>query len=417
MKKRLMNNIGLKILAFLVAFMLWLMVVNIDDPVTHKTFSNIPVSVVNEEVLANAKQPQTYQIVDNTQEVSVTVTAKRKTLNKIRDDDITAVADMKELTLDTQIPIDISIAGFEGRYDSAQSSPGNLQIKLEDEETKRFPIVASTTGTVRDGYVLGEIQAVPEKVSIRGPKSVIDDINRVEASVNVSGLSEDSILDSELVLYDSDNNVIDQKLLSNNIGTDGVSVKVQLLRTKDVALEFDTSKIRAARGYEFTGIDYEPEEIQISGEYQYISEIETLEIPASALEMSDLTEKTEQVINISKYLPANVNLADDNAGLVVVTVAVEKDGTRTYDITVGSVTVNNLAEDLTMSYAAVDMIELQVSGPEEVLSDLVLDQEISIDLEKYTEPGTYNIPVNVQLPAGCSLEKKVSVKIILSEKK
>ena len=77
MEKRLMNNIGLKILAFFVAFMLWIMVVNIDDPVTHKTFSDIPVSVINEEVLANAHQPQTYQIVDNTQTVDVTVTAKR----------------------------------------------------------------------------------------------------------------------------------------------------------------------------------------------------------------------------------------------------------------------------------------------------------------------------------------------------
>ena len=63
MEKRLMNNIGLKILAFFVAFMLWIMVVNIDDPVTHKTFSDIPVSVINEEVLANAHQPQTYQIL------------------------------------------------------------------------------------------------------------------------------------------------------------------------------------------------------------------------------------------------------------------------------------------------------------------------------------------------------------------
>lgn len=416
MKKRLMNNIGLKILAFLVAFMLWLMVVNIDDPVTHKTFSNIPVSVINEEVLANAKQPQTYQIVDNTQEISVTVTAKRKILNKIKNDDIIAVADIKELTLDTQIPIDISITGFEGRYDSAQASPRNLQIKLEDEETKRFPIVPTTTGTVRDGYVLGEIQAVPEKVSIRGPKSVIDDINRVEASVSVSGLSEDAVLDSELVLYDSDNNIIDQKLLANNIGTDGVAVRVQLLRTKSVALEFDTSEIKTAKGYEFTGITYEPEEIQISGEYRYISELESLHIPASALKMSRLTKKTEQVINISEYLPDNVKLADDNAGLVVVTIAVEKDGTRTYDITVGSVAVNNLAEDLGMSYAAVDMIELQVSGPEDILEDLTLDREISIDLKKYTEPGTYDVPVTVKLPEGCSLVKQVSVKVILSEK-
>lgn len=52
MKKGLMNNWGLKILSFLLAVMLWLIVVNIDDPVTTQTFNNIPVAVTNAEVLA-----------------------------------------------------------------------------------------------------------------------------------------------------------------------------------------------------------------------------------------------------------------------------------------------------------------------------------------------------------------------------
>lgn len=416
MKQRLMNNIGLKILAFLVAFMLWLLVVNIDDPVTHKTFSGIPVSVINEEVLANTKQPQTYQIVDNTQVIDVTVTAKRKTLNKIKADDIVAVADMKELTLETQIPIDISIKGFEGRYDSAQAMPRNLQIKLEDEETKRFPIVPATTGTVRDGYVLGTIEASPEKVSIRGPKSVINEINRVEASVSVSGLSKDSVLESELVLYDSNNNVIDQNLLSNNLGTEGVSVKVQILRTKTVSLDFDTSMIRTAKGYEYTGITFEPKSIQIFGENKYIENLRTIYIPAQALQVSNIKEKTEKVINVSDYLPENVRLADENAGSVVVTISVEKDGTKSFDVTVGNIIVNNLSENMTMSYATADALELQIRGPKDVLAELELEGAVSIDLSSYDKEGTYDVPVKVELSDNCSLEKDVTVSVVLKNK-
>ncbi|MCI8321378.1 MAG: hypothetical protein HFH02_09940 [Dorea sp.] len=416
MEKRLMNNVGLKILAFFVAFMLWIMVVNIDDPVTHKTFPDIPVTIINEEVLANAQQPQTYQIVDNTQAVDVTVTAKRKTLSRMKPKDIIAIADIKELTLDTQIPIDIVINGFEDRYDGAQANPRNLQIKLEDEETKRFPIVPTTTGTVRDGFVLGDIQAMPEKVSIRGPKSVIAEISRVEASVSVSGLSRDAVLDSELVLYDSNNNVIDQNLLSNNLGTEGVGVSVQILNTKNIPLEFDTSQIKTAKGYEFTGITFEPQTIQISGERDEIGRITSLHVPAEALEISDIKEKTEKVIDVSEYLPDNVQLADENAGSVVVTISVEKDGTRSYDITVGSIAINNLSEELTMSYATADVVELQVGGPKNVLEKLSLEKAISIDLKNYTADGTYDVPVSVKLPDECFLEKNVKVRVILSLK-
>ena len=134
MKTRLMNNLGLKILAFLAAGMLWLLVVNIDDPVTSATFQEVPVTVINQEVLA--EEQQTFQIVDGTQTVDVTVTARRKILNRIRKEDITATADMRELTLKTQIPITVTVNGYESV--EAEAYPRNLQVKLEDEELRRL---------------------------------------------------------------------------------------------------------------------------------------------------------------------------------------------------------------------------------------------------------------------------------------
>ena len=97
MKERLKNNWGLKVLAFIIAVMLWFIVVNIDNPIKQKVFRDIPVTVINTDVLA--EEQQTYQILDDTQTVSVTVTAYRNVLQKIDEEDIVAVADMKELTL------------------------------------------------------------------------------------------------------------------------------------------------------------------------------------------------------------------------------------------------------------------------------------------------------------------------------
>lgn len=415
MKKRLTNNLGLKILAFLSAVMLWFIVVNVDDPETTQSYHDIPVSVVNEEVLAETNQ--TYQIVDGTQTVSVTVSANRSVINDIKSEDIVAVADMKELSLNTQIPIEISINGHEGDYKDAYTTPRNLQVRLEEELTKKFPIVPTTTGTVRDGYALGEIKTVPEKVSIRGPISVISKISRVEAGVSVSGLSSDTVLPSEIVLYDDENNVIDQSLLANNLGTDGVAVSVQILNTKNIPLVFDTSQIEAAEGYTFTEITYEPEQILVSGMQQDLDSITQIDIPASALSMSELEAKTEQVVDITEYLPETVNLVDANASSVVVTVSVEKDGTKTYEVSLGNVVVNGLDKNLTLDYETVDVIEIQLSGPKAALEKFeTSDKNVSIDLTDYKEPGTYNVPVKVLVPDGCTLEKEITVDVILKKK-
>ena len=413
MKERLMNNIGLKILAFLIAGLLWLTVVNIDNPITDQTYKNIPVSVINAEVLASEETPKTYQIVDDTQTVDVTVKAKRSVLSKIEAKDIVAVADMKELTLNTQIPIQVTVKGNE--YKEAYSNPRNLQIKLEDEETKKFPIVPKTTGTVRDGYVLGSVTAVPEQVSIRGPKSVVETISKVEAKVNVSGLSQDMLMKSELKLYDQDNEEIDQTLLSNNLGTEGVSINIELFRTKKIPLEFDTSQIQAADGYEFSKITYEPQEISISGEQRALRKVDKIEIPASALEMNDIKEKTEKVVDISSYLPEEIELADENAGSVVVTVFVEKDGAKTFEITPGAITVDNLTKGLVLDYKTADALEVQVRGPKDALEGIKINECVSIDLKAYVEPGIYDVPVTVKLPEHCTLEKPVTVSIELKE--
>src|SRR5699024_12102717 len=70
-------------------------------------------------------------------------------------------------------------------------------------------LTISTTGSVRDGYVLGQVKADPEKVRVDGPKSVIDRIDKVVAEVDVTGLSEDAVLNSKLAFYDREGKIID----------------------------------------------------------------------------------------------------------------------------------------------------------------------------------------------------------------
>lgn len=412
MKKRLTVNFGLKILAFFIALFMWLIVVNIDDPVTDKTYTGIPVQVINEEVVTSANR--TYQIVDDTQEVSVTVTAQRSVLNDIKAEDIVAIADMKEMSLGTQIPIEVKIEGY--KYDSAVSNPRNLQIQIDDEAKNNFPITPTTLGTVREGYVIGELKANPEKVTIRGPKTVIDSINRVVAEVDVSGLSSDTEVEARLVLYDANNNVIDQSLLANNLGKEGLTVEVTLHQIKSVKVDLDTSMVTAADGYKISEISVEPQEVRISGSKSALARVTEISVPASALTAVNLTQRTERSIDISQYLPEDVSLVDENADNVVVTIAVEKPGAKNFEVSTSSITVNNLDSNLELSYGSVVDLEIQIKGPDATLNTFSIAKKVSIDLKDYTRPGTYTVPVSVELPSGCSLVNEVSVEVILEEK-
>jgi len=412
MEKRLTANLGLKVLAFFTAVFMWFIVVNIDDPVIEKTYTGIPVQVVNEEVVTTTNR--TYQIVDDTKEVNVTVRAQRSEMNKIKAENITATADMKELSLGTQIPIEVSVEG--GRYESAYTTPRNLQVQIDDEAKNNFPITPTTIGTVREGYVVGELNVNPEKVTLRGPKTVINNISRVVAEADVSGLSENADIEARLILYDANINVIDQTLLANNLGKEGVSVEVTLYQVKSVPIKLDTSMVTAAKGYKISMFSVEPRDVSVTGDKSDLSKLRQIDVPAEALNVSNLTQRTEKVIDISSYLPDGVSLVDQNASSVVVTIYVEQPGAKHYEVSTSSITVNNLAANLELSYGSMVDLELQIKGPEETLNVFSIAKKVSIDLKNYTSPGTYTVPVSVELPDGCSLVEDVSVEVILEEK-
>ena len=125
MQKRITKNLTLKILAFLIAVFLWLIVVNIDDPVDDKTFSNIPVQVTHEEVITDNNN--TYQIVDNTQEVNVTVTAQRSVLDKIKAEDIQATEEEINKKLEEYAKY------YNRELEEIKAAMANSRSYLEDE--------------------------------------------------------------------------------------------------------------------------------------------------------------------------------------------------------------------------------------------------------------------------------------------
>ena len=413
MKNKLTNNIGLKFAAVLFAALLWLIVVNVDDPVDTNIYRNIPVTVTNEEVVTNTGK--TYQILDDTQTVTVAVTAPRSVLSQIKTNDIKAEADMREMELKSLVPVTVTVDGFEGKYESAEATPRNIQVKIEDQTKNTFPLSVDTTGTLRDGYVLGETKTNPETITIRGSESLVATIDKAVARVNISGLAEDKELDAELILYDAKGNVIDQTLLTNNLGEKGVSVDVQVLSKKDLTLDFEVSG-SPANGYVYTGLTSTPDRISVCGTAKALKGLDSIQIPSSELDISGATGKEEIVVDISPYLPEGVELVDDTAKNVIVTVTVELEGAQTIEFPVEGIVVNNLASGLKIDYEDVEDLSLQFKGSQDALNSLDVRNGVSIDLKDCKDPGTYIVPVSVEVPESVTLVTQPSIKILLQKK-
>lgn len=414
MKKiKLTQNIGLKVMAFLFAVLLWLVVVNIADPVVSATYTNIPVTVVNEQVVTN--EGKVYRILDETQTVRVTVYAKRSVLGKITSDNIVATADLSQMELNSLVPITAAIRDFEGKYQSTEVNPHNLSVKVEDVTKNTFPISVSTTGDTRDGYVVGELTANPEKITISGSESLIESIQKVVARVDVSGMSESAVKEADLILIDGNGNSMDQSRLSNNLGEKELSVNVEILSKKDVDLEFAVSGT-PEEGHVYTGWSSVPERVQVCGSKEVLENLTAIEIPASEIDITGESKRKEVTVDILPYLPEGVQLVDESASNVVVTVGIEQEGTRTIEFPLEGIKVNNLNENLMIAFESQEDLELQFTGAEDALKVLDVRNAVSVDLKNYTAPGTYEIEVDVVTDSNVILKSSPKVKVILTEK-
>ena len=206
MKEKMIENFPLKAMALLFAIVLWIFVVNINDPIQTGTYSNIEVNITHQEVITNTGD--TFYATNNSNVVTVVVRAERSVLEDIKAKDIIATADIRELTLDTLVPIRISIPNYEGKYKEAYAAPHNVQIEREKSVSKSFPISVTTIGESDYENAIGELKASSESVEIAGPKSLVGRIEKVVAQVDISGLREDSQLSAKLILYDGGENEI-----------------------------------------------------------------------------------------------------------------------------------------------------------------------------------------------------------------
>ena len=86
MKEKLTSNIGLKLLSLFLATFLWLAVINSQDPIETVTFTNIPVTIINEDVLT--EKDKIPEVVEG-DKITVVVEARRKICDNLTKDNIT----------------------------------------------------------------------------------------------------------------------------------------------------------------------------------------------------------------------------------------------------------------------------------------------------------------------------------------
>lgn len=408
MKNRLTHNLGLKILSIFLAALLWLTIMNEADPVITDYFYNIPVQIINDEVITS----RGYQYsVETGEQVTVKVKGKRTNVDSLTDLDFKATADLNTLNSMYMATISVECTAECASELDVSLRTETLAIKLEDQITEPYNVRIVKEGEVKDGFYCTDCRVISSPlVQVTGSLTQMGELKEIVARVNIDGKSSSFTESCELVAYDLHGNEIDPKKLSfsQNI----VDVTVDIYPTKLVNLEAVTIN-NPAEGYYVDKIEYAPATVLIAAEEDKLKRLDKIMVPCDVSEAAETVNL--QINNINEFLNGVSDYGGcysaDSAAYISVVITIKPVSEMELTISESDIGTENLADNLECTVYSLWDSRVIVKGPESELAEITpADLGLYVDMADcvagtYSRQLKYRYEGNLTVSAGTVMVK------------
>lgn len=382
-KDKLMNNLGMKILSLLIAIGIWVMIVDVENPVITKKFENITVNEINGDSIT--QKDKVYTITGGST-VDISVTGRRSFVSSLNRSDLVAYADLSKISITGATFIETQITKHTTTpYEMELGSVKVMTVELEDKASNKFPVEVELVGEVDSGYTISEKQARPNMITVSGANSVIDKINKVVLNANVQGKTssfQKVINKNDFLVYDNNKDLIDNSKLEFSMNE--ITVHVEVQKTKEVELKI-TPVGEPKKGYRLKEFEYEPKKITVAGDEEVLKSLTSISYEY------DIDGKSE---NYEENLAMNEDFIEaikdygvipvDETASIAISIEFEKLDMKEIRINTDDIEIRNLASNLQVQFNTLEVTSL-VQGSNDVLNNLsATDLLPYIDLSGYS---------------------------------
>lgn len=406
--ERLTNNFALKLISVIFACVLWLVVVNVDNPLVTRTFKSMA-TIENEDIITN--NGKVFEILDESQMITFTVTGPRSIVERLSASDFKVVADMGKIQLDYGlVPIDVTPDRYENQLDIGVKIP-NLHVKIQNLVKQQFVVTGNSSGIPLAGYAKGDILVQPNMISVSGPEAVMKRVKKAVATINIEGSYGEKTESVIPVLYDEDGKQLD--MTNVKLSPQAVTVRAEILETKKVSITVKPQGV-VAPGYVYNGVECSPASVTVKGTKNELEKFSELVISPNEMDISGALTDVEKVINISQYLPEGVELVDPELKTVIVIAKIAALDSKVLTLETKNITILNLPKNYMVKYEE-SQVKVTVKGQKAVLDAFTInDLTAQLDLSGVSK-GSIRMDVKLILPTGIEPDGAVKVSATVVE--
>ena len=418
MKNRIKHNWGLKLAALFCAAILWMVSTEINDPAEEKQIFGIKVQIVNTGSFTS--KGLTYNVLNNSDNVKVTLRGKKSVLDKIADDDVMLRADMSNLTDGNTIPIEWDINNsLANQIGEVVLSKDQVYLSIEEIDKKQLRIEIVQNGKLPEGYVTGTVTTDTNTMTITGPASAVAPVTRAMVDINLDNATTNINMAAGIRLLDAEGKEVTDPEIDKSI--ENIIVNVPVLPTKEVLIVCEVTGT-PQEGFVVNGnVTLSQETVRVAAKETVLNSISEIRIPSSVLNMQGRTENLVENVDIRKYLPADTMLANRaESGIVTVTVEVEAIRHRVLTFSGSDVQLLNNPDSNTWLIEAVpnQSLRLRLAGLQKNLEAIDLsvviphfDLSALKDADGNLTEGEHTVNILFLIPEEVIQEANVTVKL------
>ena len=426
LKKKILHNWGLKLASILLAFVIWFIVAQVGDPKDTRSFNNIPVKLINTELLAD--QNKYYEVIEGTDSVRVSVTAPTSVFQTLRAGDIVAEADISKLTDINTMAITYYALNANSEHISFEGDHEVVKLDVENKASKWIRLDYQTVGTVAENYIIGNITSQQTSIYVNGPESAVNQISTAYAELNVEGQTTNTSANVEIHLRNKEK----KRLYLDNVelSTDHVLLTAEILATKEIPINVSYFG-EPAEGFKVVGnVVKDINSVRVAGTSSDLARIKAITIPNEKIDISGANDTKQFGINLKEFLPDGVKLADpDKDGQLTVTVTIKATKERTMEIPPQNILLQNVPHGYTVSLPNDDTektpVTLKVFGLIENVNALKPNSITGIaDIEAWMQSrgatelqvGYFDIPVTFTLGSDIKVLESGTIRVEITKR-
>ena len=403
MEKGNLNNFGLKCISLIIAFVVWIVVANVDDYKTTKQISGIEIEFINGSAIT--EKNKVYEVPEGTT-MDIVVKGRRSVVENLTNEDFKAVADLSKMSVTNAVMVEVSaVNSYVGRDLVISYIDNAVVVAVENKMETQFPITVRTTSEVAEGYAIRSKTATPNLITVSGAESVVNNIKEVVVSVDVKGASHNLTAVAEPIFIDGNGEVISSDKLVYDVKT--VDVFVEVMKTKELSVKV-TQQGEVREGYAIANVDYQPTSIVVVGAPADLAKVE--EILIDDIDVSHCYKDMEVTVNIIDYLPSGITLVDSNQEIAI-KIVIEKVEEKELRLDPNDINIVGKDEGYTYTFKGAISYNLSVIGLKADLDKLeVAALAPSVDVTGYG-PGLHTFTVTLKDVKGIKVLDTLTVQM------